>query len=80
MLAGMIQRFQYLRIGLAVILVFMGAKMLLSDVSAIPIGISLLVIVTALGTAIGASLWRSRSGPNVPAPRPSPTPADDRPG
>lgn len=77
MLAGMIQRFQYLHVGLAVILVFIGSKMLLSSVYAIPIWISLLVIVTALGAAIGASFWRSRGSRDHSGRVPSPTAADE---
>jgi tellurite resistance protein TerC len=77
LLAGMIQRFEYLHIGLAVILVFIGAKMLLSSVVHIPIGLSLLVIVIALAAAIGASLWRSRSDRTPPHPKPSATAADE---
>ena len=57
-LAGMIGRFRYLNIGLAVILVFVGAKMLLADLVHIPVYLSLLVIVVTLAIAVGASLRR----------------------
>ncbi len=56
LLAGVIHRFHYLQLGLSVVLVFVGAKMLLSDVYEVPIGLSLLVIAAILGTAVAASL------------------------
>jgi tellurite resistance protein TerC len=54
-LAGMLGKFEYLKIGLSAVLVFVGAKMLLADVYKIPIAASLLVIVAALGASIAAS-------------------------
>jgi tellurite resistance protein TerC len=62
LLAGMMDRFAYLTHGLALILVFVGAKMLLTDVWKIPIWLSLLVILAILLTAIGLSLLRTRGG------------------
>jgi TerC family integral membrane protein len=56
LLAGMIGRFTYLKIGLAAVLVFVGAKMLLTDVWHIPIYASLLAIVVMLGTSVLVSL------------------------
>jgi tellurite resistance protein TerC len=56
LLAGVIHRFHYLKIGLSTVLVFVGAKMLLVDVYPIPIGISLSVILVVLATSIAASL------------------------
>ena len=57
-LAGMMGKFRYLNIGLAVVLAFVGVKMVLSDVYEIPIYVSLGVIVATLAAAIGASLAR----------------------
>ena len=57
-LAGMIGRFRYLNVGLAAVLVFVGAKMALSDVFHIPVYVSLAVIVLTLALAVGASLLR----------------------
>src|SRR5689334_1700308 len=51
-LAGMVGRFRYLDLGLAVILVFVGAKMLLADVIHIPVYLGLVVIVVTLAVAI----------------------------
>ena len=56
MLAGMIERFVFLKVGLAAVLVFVGAKMLLTDVLKIPIWVSLLVIATMIGVSILVSL------------------------
>ena len=63
-LAGMMGRFRYLNLGLAIVLVFVGAKMLLSDVYKIPVYASLAVIVLTLTAATVASLLR----PRPPAP------------
>jgi tellurite resistance protein TerC len=58
LLADVIHRFHYLKIGLSVVLVFVGLKMLAVDVYKVPIGISLAVIALVLGVAIVASwLW-----------------------
>ncbi len=56
LLAGMMHRFVYLKYGLAGILVFVGAKMLLSDVYKVPIWISLAVIAILVGASVIASL------------------------
>ncbi len=61
LLAGVMDRFIYLKIGLAGVLVFVGAKMALVDIIKIPAAVSLLAIATMLGTSIVASLWVSRS-------------------
>jgi tellurite resistance protein TerC len=56
LLAGVIHRFRFLKLGLSTVLVFVGAKMLLADVYEVPIGISLGVIACALAVAVVASL------------------------
>jgi TerC family integral membrane protein len=56
LLRGMLDRFHYLSYGLAAILAFVGAKMLLSDVWHIPTWLSLGVIVVSLAAAAAASL------------------------
>jgi tellurite resistance protein TerC len=60
LLAGARDRFVYLNVGLAVILIFIGAKFVVTEVVHISVGVSLLVILAVMGTAIGASLLRSR--------------------
>ncbi len=67
LLAGVIHKFHYLKLGLSAVLVFVGAKMLLVDVYPVPVGVSLVVIAVVLGASVGASLlW------------PKPAAADDR--
>lgn len=56
LLAGVITKFHYLKIGLAFVLVFVGAKMLLLDVYKLPIAASLAIIAAILGISIAASL------------------------
>ncbi len=59
-LAGSLQRFEYLSWGLAVVLAFVGVKMLISHWVHIPILVSLGVIVVAVGSAIVVSLLLTR--------------------
>jgi tellurite resistance protein TerC len=56
LLAGVIHTFRFLKLGVAVVLTFVGAKMLLGSVYVIPIQISLLVIVAILAAAVAASM------------------------
>jgi TerC family integral membrane protein len=72
LLADLIHRFVYLKAGLALVLVWVGVKMLLKiDVYYIPTTVSLAVIVTILGVAIAASLratrGQRRQAPQTPA-------------
>jgi tellurite resistance protein TerC len=55
-LAGAMDKFRHLKLGVAAILVFVGVKMVLSGWFHLPTGISLAVILLFLGTAIWASL------------------------
>jgi tellurite resistance protein TerC len=55
LLAGMADRFRYLHYGLAFVLVFIGAKMLLTDLWHVPTVLSLGVIVAALTASVLAS-------------------------
>src|SRR5690606_6614841 len=57
LLAGMHERFHLLSYGLAVVLVFIGTKMLLIDVYKIPIAWSLGFTVTVLALTMLLSLW-----------------------
>ena len=56
LLAGVIHRFHYLKLGLSAVLVFVGVKMLLAEVCKVPVGVSLGIIGLVLATAIVASL------------------------
>jgi tellurite resistance protein TerC len=60
LLAGVVDKFHYLKLGLSVVLVFVGIKMLIVDLYKIPVGLSLAFIATILTTSIVASLIRSR--------------------
>ncbi|MEY2633704.1 MAG: hypothetical protein RIR00_2358 [Pseudomonadota bacterium] len=57
LLADLASRFSLLKYGLAAVLVFIGSKMLLIDLYPIPTGLSLAVVATLIGAAIGLS-WR----------------------
>jgi tellurite resistance protein TerC len=69
-LAGAMQLFHKLHVGLAFILVFIGVKMVLADIVKIPIGIALGVVGGILAISIAASLL-------LPAPEGSTTPGVD---
>lgn len=60
-LAGVVHKFHYLKLGLSVVLVFVGAKMLLTDTAyKIPTPISLVMVATIITVAVVASLIRAR--------------------
>jgi tellurite resistance protein TerC len=61
LLADVIHRFHYLKAGLSTVLVFVGLKMLATDVYKVPVGISLGVIALVLGVSIAASWFRPRT-------------------
>jgi len=57
LLAGVVEKFQYLKMGLAIVLTFIGAKMLVVAVGIhIPIWISLVFVATVLLSSVAASL------------------------
>ncbi|MGH9871791.1 MAG: TerC family protein [Pyrinomonadaceae bacterium] len=57
LLAGVVEKFQYLRMGLAIVLTFIGAKMLIEAVHfVIPVWISLVVVATVLLASVAASI------------------------
>jgi tellurite resistance protein TerC len=60
LLAEVIDRFHYLKLGLSVVLVFVGLKMLAADVYKVPVGVSLAVIAGVLGVAVAASWFWPR--------------------
>jgi len=55
LLAGMMERFRYLKVGLALVLVFVGAKMLISEIYHVPVGVSLGVVGGLLLLSVLAS-------------------------
>ena len=60
-LEGVLKRFRYLHYGLAAVLVFVGAKMLLAGLYKTPTWVSLLVILSLLSVSIIASLLHKNS-------------------
>lgn len=58
LLAGVVEKFQYLRMGLAIVLTFIGVKMLIEGFIKIEVWISLIVVATVLLSSVIASiLW-----------------------
>ncbi|MEZ4363802.1 MAG: TerC family protein [Kofleriaceae bacterium] len=62
LLAGVITKFAYLKVGLAVVLIFVGAKMALMEVYKVPIAASLGIIAGILGASIVVSLLKAPRG------------------
>lgn len=60
-LAGMMQTFRYLHYGLAVILMFIGTKMLISHFYKIPTEVALAVVAALLAVSVGASLMHKEA-------------------
>jgi len=61
LLANVMDKFQYLKYGLAAVLTFVGIKMVIVDFYKIPVGVSLGVVASILTISIIASLWKSRT-------------------
>jgi tellurite resistance protein TerC len=61
LLAGVIHKFHLLKLGIAAVLTFVGVKMLLSSVLAIPTVVSLLLIAGLLAVSIAASILFPKS-------------------
>jgi tellurite resistance protein TerC len=59
-LAGAMRHFRYLRIGLALVLVLIGTKMLAARWYTVPAGASLLVMAVLLALSVGGSVLTSR--------------------
>jgi tellurite resistance protein TerC len=63
LLADLIHRFVYLKLGLSLVLVWVGIKMIVSHaIFKIPTAISLGIVIAIIAASIGASLWATRSG------------------
>lgn len=60
LLAGVIDKFYYLKLGLAVVLTFVGIKMVIVDIYKIPTPLSLAVVAGVLAIAVVASWLRSQ--------------------
>lgn len=66
-LAGIMTRFCYLNLGLSLVLIFVGGKMLLGEFYKVPISTSLAVVAVLLAGSIVASLLRKTPKPQVPS-------------
>lgn len=60
LLAGVMEKFYYLKPGLIALLLFVGTKMMLSEIIEIPTSLSLSVVVGILGTVLLLSFLRAR--------------------
>jgi tellurite resistance protein TerC len=65
LLAGLMDRFIYLRTGLALVLGFVGLKMILVDYFPLPRALSLGVIALILGVTIAVSMIRTKNATAV---------------
>ena len=65
LLAGVMGKFVYLKLGLSAVLVFVGGKMTLAELVKVPPMISLAVIASLLAIAVAASLAKSRRASGV---------------
>src|SRR5919198_2200531 len=61
LLAGLMEKFYYLKPGLVALLLFIGSKMILSEHLKVPIIVSLLIIFGILGAALMMSVLKTRS-------------------
>ena len=65
-ISGFVAKLVYLKTGLAVVLIFVALKMLLSEVYKIPIGVSLSVVASILAVSVVASLLRTAPPDSTP--------------
>jgi tellurite resistance protein TerC len=70
LLADMADRFSLLKYGLALVLMFIGVKMLLLDVFKIPVMLSLGIVAAIIGISVVLSLRRSARSPVADARKP----------
>ena len=61
LLAGLMDRFIYLRTGLAFVLAFVGIKMIIADYLPVPRSLSLVIIILILATTIGISMLKTQN-------------------
>ena len=74
LVAGLLVRFEHLKLGLAGVLVFVGAKMLCAPLFTVPVGWSLTVVAALIGLSVAASLVTE--DPELTPPSGSPAPLD----
>lgn len=64
LLADMADRFTYIKYGLALVLVFIGIKMILIDIYKIPVGISLAIVAALIGGSVLLSWIKTKPQKN----------------
>ncbi|HEY9421181.1 MAG TPA: TerC family protein [Thermoanaerobaculia bacterium] len=72
LLAGLMHKFRYLGVGLALVLIFIGAKMLLHEWIHVPVQLSLGIVVAILAVAVVVSLIRPAPSEIIHDPRENP--------
>jgi tellurite resistance protein TerC len=61
-LAGVIDKFHRLKLGLAIVLAFVGTKMMIVDFYKVPVGVALGIVAGILGVSVAASLiWPEKN-------------------
>lgn len=62
LLADLMHRFIYLKLGLSLVLVWVGSKMIISHLwIKIPTSLSLAIVISIISVAVAASLWKTRT-------------------
>jgi tellurite resistance protein TerC len=61
LVAGLMEKFYYLKAALVALLIFIGSKMLVTDLFKLPVEVSLIVVFATLGIALGLSALKARS-------------------
>jgi len=67
LLVDMADRFSLLKYGLAIVLMFIGVKMMLIDLYPIPVAASLAIVAAVIGTSVFLSLRKDAKARNKPA-------------
>ncbi len=62
LLADVADRFHLLKYGLAMVLAFIGAKMLIAPWCHVPVAASLAIVAVLIGASVAASLIATRKG------------------
>jgi tellurite resistance protein TerC len=60
LVAGTVRRFSFVKPAIAILLMFIGVKMLISPFVHLPVTVTLAAIVVVVGGAVAANLWRDR--------------------
>jgi tellurite resistance protein TerC len=75
LLAGVMDMFRYLKLGLSVILCYVGVKMMIMDIYKINAGVSLLIVLSILAASVLASVLIKQASADQPPPSDNKPPA-----